>query len=250
MKSKKIIDKVTVMGTIAILVTLLAVLGTPAIACMIFKNTADKGEAINQISQTLLPLWSTWFGTILAFYFSKQNLAAATESNQMLMKELSERDKQFASKSVLTVMMPVDEIKTVNIAEHGTYSLSDILGIKEFAPFNRFPVFNAKDDKKLEYMIHRIEMLKYLYNLPKTEKLEETEKPKKTLNDFLSEMQLQSALKDTVGFVSETANLLDVKKEMDRHEKCEDVFVTKDGKNSSEVIGWISDHDIYKHGRV
>jgi predicted transcriptional regulator len=63
-------------------------------------------------------------------------------------------------------------------------------------------------------------------------------------------MKVQNSLKDSIGFVSESATLLDVKKEIDKREKCENVFVTKDGMNSGAVIGWITERDIYKHGKV
>ena len=198
-------------------------------------------ERLEFVGQTLLPLWSTWFGTILAFYFSKQNIDAANKSNETLLNKLSERDMQFASKSVSTVMKHFDQIMTLNIEEDSEKSLPEIIENETFQSYNRFPIFSNKKDRILEYMVHRLVILKFLYN---------EENRSKTLNQFLTEMKIQMELKNSIGFVTETATLLDVKNEMDKHKNCKDVFVTKDGKGSSEVIGWITDNDIYTYGKV
>lgn len=231
-----------VMATIAYAVTFVVLLGTIGIAIMI--ACSAKEDAVGQIAQILLPLWGTWFGTILAFYFSKENLDYATNSNMMLLNKLSEREQEFASKSAFSVMKPFADITTLSLENDGELSLLSITNRDGFSKFNRFPVINNNEKKEVEYVIHRLIMVDYLFKLP------ENEKNTKTLNDFLSEMKVQNSLKDSIGFVSESATLLDVKKEMDKREKCENVFVTKDGMNSGAVIGWITDRDIYKHGKV
>jgi len=230
-------NKSRVMSFIALTVTFLAVLGTVFLALLYSKSE----HAAENISQILLPLWSTWFGTILAYYFSKENLDAARDSTQSLLEQLSAKDQQFASKPVRTAMLPFAEIKALNIKENGKELLIKIVNNQEYKEFHRFPVF---DDKQLVYMIHRSVILQYLCDSTQGIRSE------KTLNDFLETMEIQIALKDSVGFVSETATLLDAKNEMDKRKNCEDVFVTKDGKNSSDVIGWVRDRDIYKYGRA
>jgi Mg2+/Co2+ transporter CorB len=229
-------NKKDTMFLITCAVTVLAVLGTISIAIISLVKSITDG--IDIITKALLPLWGTWFGTILAFYFSKENLDTVTEANKDLIGKLSERDQQFASISVSVAMLPFDKIESLNIKDDGDKLLSDIIARKKFKSHNRFPIFTNKNDKILKYIVHRSVIFEYLYNKKGGGKLE----------DFLREEE--EFLIDSVGFVTETATLLDVKSKMDNRENCEDVFVTKDGKKSSEVIGWISDRDIYnKYGK-
>jgi len=250
-KTQKQPDKSTVMNRIAMIVTRTVIIATGLIGLILIITGFSSDDytiekAISFIGQTLLPLWGTWFGTILAFYFTKENLDAANKSNQDLIKQLSERDRKFASKSVCSVMKPYDEIITLNMEDDGERVLSVILGDSRFEDFNRFPVFSSKkQSQKLEYMVHRLLIYKYL------DKLSEDDKKSKTLKDFLiGNLEVQKDLKDSVGYVSENATLLDAKNEMDKLENCKDVFVTKDGKNTGMVIGWISNKDIYEYGNV
>jgi hypothetical protein len=233
------------MNTIAKIVTWVVVGATLAIAGLSLWLHTDKTEALSFIGQSLLPLWATWFGTVLAFYFTKENLDAANKSTEKLLNKLTDGEQKLQSRSVLSVMKPVKEIKPLYLNLHGDKPLSEIIKMEEFKLFNRFPVFNSEAEKKIDCIIHRLVMIEYLYELP------EAEKTLKTLNDFLTgNKDIREKLKDSAGFVSETATLLDAKTEMERRENCEDVFVTQTGKNSEKVFGWITDNDIYEIGKV
>ncbi|GAB6010981.1 CBS domain-containing protein [Viscerimonas tarda] len=232
-------------NTIAKWVTGGVIVATLAIAGLSLWLLDTKKEAFNFIGQSLLPLWATWFGTVLAFYFTKENLDAANKSTEKLLNKLTAGEQKLQSRSVLSVMKPVKEIKTLYLDLHGENPLSEIIEMEEFKPFNRFPVFNSEKAKKIDCIVHRLVMLEYLYGLP------ETDTASKTLNDFLTgSKDIREKLKDSAGFVSETATLLDAKTEMERLENCEDVFVTQTGKNSEEILGWITDNDIYEIGKV
>ena len=235
------VDKSVVIRNITYFVTGLAILGTIGVAVVAIFWWKEKELGINFIVQTLLPLWGTWFGTILAFYFSKENLDVAMEQNDKLVTKLSERDQQFASKSAYSVMVPFAEIKRLNYEDHEEKFLSEIIDKPGFENFNRFPVFGK--DKKLKVIIHRSLIFEYLYKSLKDGK-------EITLNHFLKIPDVQKDLKNSAAFVAVTATLLDAKNEMDKFRYCEDVFITEDGKKTSEVIGWITDRDIYENGRV
>src|SRR5215470_1127822 len=78
-------------------VVLISVSGIVAlgIAGIIVKTVGanDPFEKIKYVSATILPLLASWVGTILAFYFSKENLVAATQSVTDLTKALGGMDK-------------------------------------------------------------------------------------------------------------------------------------------------------------
>ena len=242
----KIIDRLTIMHIIALTITLAVIGMTVTIGIVALHDPANaKKEGFDFVAKTLLPLWGTWIGTILAFYFGKQQLDAATQSNRDLLGKLSENEQKFASQSVTEVMTPIEDIETLNLVNDGDRLVTAIYTDPKFKDFNRFPIFSSSENTTLEYLVHRLVIVSYLY------KLSEEEKSEKTLNDLLiGNMEVQMKLKDSVGFVSEKATLLDAKNEMDKLQNCEDVFVTKTGKNSEEVLGWITDKDIYKYGKV
>src|SRR5436190_11861000 len=50
-------------------------------------------NAISGIFDKLLPLLGTWIGTVTAYYFSKENLAAATSSVSAMARHLTSDDK-------------------------------------------------------------------------------------------------------------------------------------------------------------
>jgi hypothetical protein len=240
-KEKNINNKV--MFIIALAITLLAVLGTLAIAIIAMirgynAEYSDFKEQVGFIAQTLFPIWGTWFGTILAFYFSKENFDAAAKSNEKLndrlFEKFSERERNLADRQAVKEMKPLAYIKYLCIAEDGKKTLSSLVDEK----ISRYPILNSKADKKLECIIHSSVIFKYFH------RLSGNEKDIKTLNDFVEEMRVKINFEDGVAFIPETATLLDAKNAMLKRNACEDVFVTKDGNKSSEVLGWITNRDI------
>ena len=59
-------------------------------------------------------------------------------------------------------------------------------------------------------------------------------------------------LKKLMAFVvvPPTANLAEVKRQMDSDPDCSDVFVTEDGKKDSKVIGWVTNVNIEKCAQI
>src|SRR5665647_1346053 len=99
---------------IALIITGLVVGVTVYIAIYILYNPVkndDGSISVNFpfIGQTLLPLWGTWIGTVLAFYFGKANFEAATKSYQDVIKNMSPEEK-IAKLLVKDVMLPIKDI--------------------------------------------------------------------------------------------------------------------------------------------
>jgi len=86
-----------------------------------------RAETTKYVFGTLLPLLGTWVGTILAYYFSMENLAAATQSVTDLAKTVTAMDKLRAvlvrdkmrplAKSIIETVKPGDEtnVKLVDL---------------------------------------------------------------------------------------------------------------------------------------
>jgi hypothetical protein len=47
---------------------------------IIFASSNNRAETVRLIFASVLPLFGTWVGTVLAFYFARENLQAATDS--------------------------------------------------------------------------------------------------------------------------------------------------------------------------
>src|SRR5271155_1830489 len=68
---------------LAIGVTVISVVAVSSLAGLIIHNSKDQQDAARSAQNVLgsvLPLLGTWVGTILAYYFSKENFEAATKS--------------------------------------------------------------------------------------------------------------------------------------------------------------------------
>lgn len=101
---------------IALYVTILAIGGTVILGVvgltMAFRLTEEtaKIQSLQYVFTALLPLWGTWMGTVMAFYFSKENFLAASQSVQRLVEQITPNQRLEATKCV-KVMIPVDKIK-------------------------------------------------------------------------------------------------------------------------------------------
>src|SRR5436190_6847806 len=80
------LDDAGTRARLAIVVVSLSLIGialASAIA-LIFATAPDRPEMARLVFASVLPLLGTWVGTVLAFYFVRENLQAATESTMRL----------------------------------------------------------------------------------------------------------------------------------------------------------------------
>jgi len=238
---------------IALLVTWLSVGGTVAIfigaVTMIsikdgFANGKD--EFFKYIIGILLPLWGTWMGTILAFYFSKENLDAANKTVRYLTDKITSPDEKLKSIKVKDVMIKniisfkADDSK---IDDSNIYDLLNTMDGKlteEGKPLSRLPIVNNSDI--LKYIIHRGTFDSYLISRIKTDPT--TDLTKLTIKDMKNDNDptLKKIMsKDMLVFVSEQSSLRDAQILLDKIESCKDVFVTPNGTSEEKIIGWITD---------
>src|ERR1700730_8315375 len=77
---------------LALLVTGISILAVTVLAAVIIVRKHD-ADAPQNVMNSVLPLLGTWVGTILAYYFSKENFEAATQSVTALAKQLTPQQK-------------------------------------------------------------------------------------------------------------------------------------------------------------
>ena len=248
----RIAETVVLWSGIGIAVTTLAVLGTTA-----FFN-ADNLPAISTTAfNTLIPLFGTWVGTVLAFYFASKNFEAASKSTRELVDQLGDdRLKQIFVKDAWVPATAIDAV-TAEAGEETKIMVSDIRK-KLSNKVTRIPVWNS--GKAVRYVIHESMIYKFLADVHEThaEKVRAAiaagEKdlpapPDKSLQDFLECSIDGVPMKDIVskiGWVAESATLADAKAKMEGTPNCQDVFVTPSGGKDEAVLGWVMNADIAK----
>jgi hypothetical protein len=188
-----------------------------------------------------VPVFASWVGTVLAFYFGKDNFETAHREVRQTVKYDSNIPAKISSKPAIDIMldrtkMVVYTIVAGGIAEDGT-TIEEIK--KKFTNnVTRLPILNA--DGSVAYMIHESVFDRYLSN------------PSSAGEYFAMTLDaLIKARKDenppirfshNHGFVTvgRDATVGQVKSRMDEHSFVQDVFVTTNGEAHSPMIGWIS----------
>jgi len=209
---------------------------------------------------TLLPVIATWVGTVLAFYFGKENFDAAARNSSALIQQLSSREK-LQRKSAKEAMMKLGEITYYQLAKGEdvkTLKLQTLIesgfGKDKNKPRNRLPII-SKEGLPL-HVLHRSTLDGYvtaqlIESLPagvegdgQTEGTDLT-KTAVAFSELTLDMLVTSALyKDSMAksflTLKETQTLADAKDLLDSDKACLDVLVTENGTNQSKVIGWIT----------
>ncbi len=236
-------------NVIAMIITVPVVLATVFIAVYIMLKPAPDGKVdMTFIGQTLLPLWGTWLGTVMAFYFGKSNFDAATKSYDKVIENILSSEEKLAKAVVKDVMIPLKEIVYFSYEEatDGKTTIKDILGRKEFFPYSRYAFIDEKS--VLRHIIHRRNFTQFI-----SDKVIETpgSNPADTnFNEYIKEAEdPQNRDKQWLGvevYISVSDNLLKARDMITSIPRNKDVFVTMNGKKGEPLIGLITDEDILK----
>jgi hypothetical protein len=235
-------------------VVIISVTGVVAlgITTLVVKSpgTNDPFEKVKYVSATILPLLASWVGTILAFYFSKENLMAATQSVTDLSKAITGIDK-LKSIPVREKMRPLSEIKFEQVLNGGEakVKLSDLL--KKYTNVERIIIL---DDKNVvRFLIYKSMVERYLSRIATDPALLPAGVAIADLtlkHLFDSDSQMRVLFETSFGFVRVDATLADAKQVMDKIPKCQDVFVTQTGDPKEPIIGWVTDNAILENAKL
>lgn len=249
-QSEKEIKPKVPRDSIALFITLTIVLITVILGLMsVIISIKDHKADFSLITDTLLPLWGTWIGTVLAFYFGKANFEAGTRSYQDAIKASLTPEEKIAKMLVKDVMLPEKSIEFLKLEEEQSKPLSAILAYERFKPYNRFAVIDA--GKVVKYMLHRGLIYQFIYEYNAQNKVtDNTDKP--LLSDLLNSTddRFRKPLTRGIGYVALDANLLDAKRVMDATEECLDVFVTQTNKSTEPVLGLLTNNRIFEYAKV
>lgn len=235
--------------TLAMTMIVIALVGILGLSVLVLAAKFEL-ESGKFVFGAVLPLLATWIGTVLAYYFSRENLAAATQSVATLADRLTPLDR-LRSIPVKDKMRPIGKIvrHVVDPADDATTLLTTILA----DPFERHVILSKAGS--LRYLIYTAIINKYIstFAVPAPAwPAGVTRVADLTLAHLVnSDNKVKDMFEKSWGVVQPTDTLADAKKVMDSTPPpCNDVFVTSNGKRDGAVEGWITDNTLAENSRV
>jgi hypothetical protein len=215
---------------IAVGIVSLSVAGIIGLSAVSMLEATDKAAMSQLIFTAVLPLLGTWVGTVLAFYFARDNLQAATESTLRL------QGRAETGTSVTDVMIKEKDIVAYDAPAGGKpedIPLADLRAkmSSQSPPSRRLPIRDAVG--AVLYVVHDSTLTAF------DEKTKTAATPPTKLGDMLADEEFK-ALIEAIGYVSEKATVADARKAMGSIKNCNDVFVTPAGKREERATGWLT----------
>jgi hypothetical protein len=206
-------------------------------------------EIAKYLLATILPVVSGWVGTVLAFYFGKENFEAGTKSVTTAARALTSKEK-LATTTVATLGKARSELTGLVVSDETKAKATDLQAIKDAFQdktvptklYERLPIFLTGD---LPFMVlHRSTLNGFLV---------EAAAGGKTPKEFTLQQLIEGVkYSPQQSFVSvrPDATADSAKTEMEKVANCSDVFVTADGTRQTAVTRWITNVDLLKAAEV
>jgi hypothetical protein len=201
-----------------------------------FATATDRPDTTRLVFTSVLPLLGTWVGTVLAFYFVRENLQAATESTLRLTARLEPRTP------VQQVMIPKAQIDSYDLKageDPGRVKLSDLSSQMQSAKRHRIPILN--ETGAVLYVVHDSTIASFADSVNKDPS--DPNQFTETMADLLHNDDFRKAV-EAIGFVGPDAVLAEARAAMRSVERCNDVFVTTNGRKGDPIIGWLTNTDL------
>ena len=216
---------------LAITLVALSVLGVVLAAMVAILSATNEGrpEMARLVFVSVLPLFGTWVGTVLAFYFARDNLRAATDSTLRLRQGIE------PGTPVNEAMVPRGQIISFDVPAGGnvrTVQLRDLTTKLRSAGVQRIPIFDPS--AKVLYVVHDATIARFADVVGK-----DPSALTETIDDLLRDPQL-SAFIQAIGIVGPRAIVADARAAMRSIPSCNDVFVTSSGRRDDPVVGWLT----------
>jgi hypothetical protein len=208
-----------------------SILGIVAISAIaIALAGGSRAETSRLVFSSVLPLLGTWVGTVLAFYFARENLQAATESTLRL------AGRETAT-PVTQVMIREAAFVAYDLAAGDRMEAVPLSAVREKMqalepPARRLPIRDASG--AVVYVIHDSTLTAFAESAGQT-----TTTLDKTIGDLLGVPSFRE-LVEAIGFVAEKATVAEARALMASIKNCNDIFVTTTGKRDERAIGWLT----------
>jgi hypothetical protein len=222
----------------------LGISGLGILAISIIALHAAAGEdakSLSDMSRTifgaLLPLFGTWVGTVLAYYFSSKNFESASQSVERMVTLTV--DQKLGKLVVGNEMMRPNQITVfrLDVGQTPTRVLLQELRAKFSDRITRLPIIDANG--VIQYIVHQSGLFKFVAE----QALAQKPISALTLQDMVNDATLKNWISNIV-YVPENASVADAKKKMEEKVGCQDLIVTASGSNTEPMLGWMTNVDI------
>jgi predicted transcriptional regulator len=202
------------------------------IVLAIITMVQSNGENAMTIFNTTLPVFASWIGTVLAFYFGRENFESANKQVQEIVTTFKdEKSSTYYSRDIM--ITPYAMTTFMMKTEENNIMLDEFFQRFKTHHVSRLPIIDS--NKRIKYIVHESKLHQYLSN-------QELDIRETSFDDFLLNKNY------TKGYllVSENTSVEDIKKILQESKNCKDIFVTKEGKEDEELLGWIPDIHLLK----
>ncbi|NJN92251.1 MAG: hypothetical protein HC878_19055 [Leptolyngbyaceae cyanobacterium SL_5_14] len=218
---------------LAFAITLFSILGitiTSIAYISISEPGDDRSRAAERVFSSVLPLYGTWVGTLLAYYFAKENFDSATKNTVAL----SQIPLSNQSNNLDSILVSAAISTRFLFEEDLSRPLQDV---KETL---------LRNDRKRLPILRQGSILFFLAYYEDLD-AHNTSNPNQTLNDFI---QASPDKNKPVAFVGKDISLAKANEERKKIVDCRDIFVTDNGNKDGKVIGYLTDFDIDRYSRA
>ena len=217
------------------------------LGALIVGFSQDRSQASQTVLNSVLPLLGTWVGTVLAFYFAKDNFEAASQSA----KELLNMDERLRSIPAREAMILIEDADTFTIpegVEPGQVRLQDLVKVMKDKDRNRLPVLDQKNAPV--FIIHLSTLTEFLAEQPEAAAQGWPGRADLTVDQLKQRAEKLYVKILAWGCIRSTASLAEAKAVMESKPDCSDVFVTPNGRRDQAVLGWITNIEIGLRSRA
>lgn len=215
-------------------------------------NSEKRQEAAQNVMSSTLPLYGTWVGTILAFYFSRNAFEAASSATDRNLAVFQQGRNELVSASPPDNKLANIPLKALanGLIFSCDYKPERLLQeiVDELNDKNRYRVIVVDANTKVYVdLVYRINASAYLTQQPQSGETSQSSviSSTLTLQDYLNWQKEQGD--QVVVFLPETATLAEADTKMKETSSCKDVIVTTDGKETSPVVAYVTDNDINEY---
>jgi hypothetical protein len=246
-------ERLSTREQIALWVIIIAGVGIVLVAIFVpwigTNATTDQNRfLVLTVFNALIPLFGTWVGTVIAFYFSRENFSAAAQSTRELIQQFGdERLRQIPVDRVWTSAATIEKITLGQGETDANVEVRRIRGLLSDR-VTRVPIFEQTGAAK--YVIHQSMIFKFIADNDGVTTIGAGAAQREaTLADFIAVPDLRAMI-TKLAFCPRNATLADAKSRMEAIGGCQDTFVTATGQRTEPVLGWITNVDIAKYSRA
>ena len=223
--------------------------------CIARESLDPKTPDFNHIKELfgiLLPVISTWMGTVLAFYFTKENYEAANRNVSAMVNQITGIDQKLQELKASDIMLKPETfcLKLVKDADaFKNEKLNNLIAEMGKSHSDRMPVLQ-EGTLKFVFLIYQQTIDRFISGVSSGSILLK-DKATKPATDLTVQDMFDSdfaviksilALDFKDFFLPVTATMVEVKQKMQDNTICQDVFLTKTGKMDEPVMGWITNN--------